>query len=72
MLLIVQECGMRISELITLPYDCVIQDATGDAFLRSYQYKMKKEHTIPVSRDVANVIRAQQQEVAGQWGLRAR
>jgi len=72
MLLIVQECGMRISELITLPYDCLIQDATGDAFLRSYQYKMKKEHTIPVSRDVANVIRAQQQEVTGQWGLHAR
>lgn len=70
MVLILQECGMRISELCTLPRDCIIHDTSGDAFLRYYQGKMKKEHTIPVTPEVVAVIRAQQQTVEAAWGDR--
>lgn len=59
MVLILQECGMRISELCVLPRDCIIHDTGGDAFLRYYQGKMKKEHTIPVTPEVVAIIRAQ-------------
>jgi integrase len=61
MVLIIQECGMRISELCTLPFDCLVQDASGDWFLRYYQGKMHKEHSIPIAREVAQVIQEQQQ-----------
>lgn len=71
MLVIVQECGMRLSELLNLPHDCLIRDAAGDWFLRSYQYKMKKEHSVPISRDVADAIRRQQQDVTARWGPHA-
>ena len=60
MVLILQECGMRISELLTLSYNCLSQDASGDWFLRYYQHKLKKEHTIPISAAVATTIREQQ------------
>ncbi|MBL1178656.1 MAG: tyrosine-type recombinase/integrase [Pantanalinema sp. GBBB05] len=61
MVLILQECGMRISELLHLKADCLLQDKAGDWFLRYYQFKMKKEITIPVSREIVRVIQEQRQ-----------
>jgi integrase len=63
MILIFQECGMRISELLQLPLDCLTQDARGTSYLRFMQGKMKREHTIPVSQEIARVIQEQQQTV---------
>ncbi len=63
MILILQECGMRISELLQLPLECLTQDARGTSHLRFMQGKMKREHTIPVSQEIARVIEEQQQIV---------
>ena len=71
MVVILLECGMRISELCTLPLDCLICDDRHDWYLRSYQGKSKREHIIPlVSLVVIGTIQAQQQEVREQWGER--
>ncbi|MEH2325886.1 MAG: tyrosine-type recombinase/integrase [Nostoc sp.] len=59
MVLVLQECGMRISELLHLKPDCLLQDKAGDWFMRYYQFKMKKEITIPISREVVQVIQEQ-------------
>jgi integrase/recombinase XerD len=59
MVLILQECGMRISELVNLKLDCLLQDKSGDWFLRYYQFKMKKEITIPISREIVRVVQEQ-------------
>jgi integrase/recombinase XerD len=71
---ILAECGMRISELCSMPIDCLLRDDDGDYFLRYYQGKQRKEHVIPISREVAAVVqeqqvaaRAQQREVAARW-----
>lgn len=63
MVLVLQECGMRISELVNLNFDCLLQDKTGDWFLRYYQFKMKKEITIPISREIVRVIQEQQRYI---------
>lgn len=63
MVLVLQECGMRISELLHLDFDCLLQDKAGDWFLRYYQFKMKKEVTIPVSREIVRVIQEQQRYI---------
>jgi len=63
MVLVLQECGMRISELIHLKRDCLLQDKAGDWFLRYYQFKMKKEITIPVSREIVRVIQEQEKYI---------
>jgi len=67
MVLILQEVGMRISELCRMPFDCLLYDAQRDCFLRYYQYKMKKEHSVPISKEVAAVILEQQQTVQNQY-----
>lgn len=61
MVLILQECGMRISELCAMPFNCLSQDTQGDFFLKYVQFKMDKEHCIPISREIAAVIQEQQQ-----------
>ncbi len=63
MVLVLQECGMRISELLNLKLDCLLQDKAGDWFLKYYQFKMKKEITIPISREVVRVIQEQQRYI---------
>jgi hypothetical protein len=63
MVLILQECGMRISELLQLPLDCLTQDAHGHILSAIMQGKMKREHTIPVSQEIARVVQEQQQVV---------
>jgi site-specific recombinase XerD len=69
MVVILLECGMRISELCSLPLECLICDDKHDWYLRSYQIKSKKEHVIPlVSKKVIAAIQAQQQSIRDQWG----
>jgi integrase/recombinase XerD len=63
MVLVIQECGMRISELLYLKHDCLIQDKSGDWFLKYYQFKMKKDITIPISKEITFVIQEQQRYI---------
>ncbi len=63
MVMVLTECGMRISELLFLESNCLLQDKSGDWFLRYYQFKMKKEITIPISRELVRVIQEQQRYI---------
>lgn len=60
MVIIIQEVGMRVSELCQLQFDCIAQDAKGSWWFTYYQFKLKKEHTIPVSKEIAEVVQQQQ------------
>src|SRR5258708_19541906 len=57
-----QECGMRISELLQLPVDCLTQDARGVHSLRYMQGKVKRENAIPISLEIARIVQEQQAE----------
>src|SRR5260370_20755915 len=61
-ILILQECGMRISELLQLPVDCLTQAARGVHYLRHLQGKVKRQNAIPISLEVARIIQEQQAE----------
>lgn len=63
MVLVFQECGLRIGEVLTLTFDCLRQDSQGDWFLFITRYKMKKEQNIPISRELVAVIQEQQQYI---------
>ncbi len=63
MVLVLQECGMRITELCLLSFNCLMQDNHGDWFLNYYQFKMKKEIVIPVSKELVAVIKEQQKYI---------
>jgi integrase/recombinase XerD len=62
MILILEECGMRISELLQLPVDCLTQDARGVHYLRYMQGKVRRENAIPVSAEIAALVQEQQVE----------
>ncbi|PDY79738.1 transposase [Bacillus cereus] len=67
MTMIIQECGMRISELCTLKKGCLLEDKEGDYFLKYYQWKMKKEHVVPISKEVALLIKDQEDKVSKEF-----
>ena len=63
MVLLLQEAGMRVSELCRLKFDCIAQDKKGDWWLTYYQFKLKKEHNIPLSKEIAEVVKEQQEYI---------
>jgi integrase len=68
MVTILLECGLRISELCTLPFDCLMCDDKHEWYLKFYQMKLKQEHVIPlVNETVVAVIQAQQEGTRAQW-----
>lgn len=59
-------CGMRVSELLVLPFRCLEKDSDGDWFIRYFQSKVRCEQTQPVTAATAAVIQAQQKDVRRQ------
>lgn len=58
---ILLECGMRISEVCTLRLSCLVHDDRNEWYLHFYQWKAKQEHVIPlVDEAVVATIQAQQ------------
>lgn len=55
-----QECGIRITELVGLRFNCLQQDSQGGWFLKFTRVKIEKEDNIPISNELAGVIKAQQ------------
>jgi integrase len=68
MVLVIQECGLRIGELCLLKINCLKQDSKGDWFIQFMRYKMKNEDTIPISLELAKVIQEQQNYIQELFG----
>lgn len=60
LIFLLQETGRRISEICTLPFDCLKKDDEGSYFLEVTEHKTKKAYLIPVTDECANVIKNQQ------------
>lgn len=65
--LILIRCGLRISDALTLPFDCVVTDAAGAPYLRYRNNKMKREALVPVDDELLQLIHGQQQRVTGRY-----
>ena len=57
---ILWETGRRISEICTMPFNCLEQDEQSDWFLRVCERKMKKNRLIPISDKCVKAIKSQQ------------
>lgn len=60
MVLIIQECGLRVGELCQLPINCLKQDTREGWYIQFMRWKMGKETTLPISSELAAVIIEQQ------------
>ncbi|MHB1949770.1 MAG: tyrosine-type recombinase/integrase [Gammaproteobacteria bacterium] len=60
LIFILMETGRRISEILTLPYDCMQQDEDNSYFLLVSEHKTKKSYHIPITDACATAIKEQQ------------
>jgi integrase len=68
--LILIRCGLRASDAIKIPFDCVVRDADGAPYLRYYNRKMKREALVPVDEELESLIAGQQDRVLQRWPAR--
>ncbi len=57
---VLQETGRRISEVCTLPFECLRQDDAKDYFLEVHEHKLKKSYLIPITETCVKLIKEQQ------------
>jgi len=65
--LILIRCGLRVSDALRLPFDCVTADDAGAPYLRYFNHKMKREALVPLDDELLDLIRGQQQRVLGRY-----
>jgi len=65
---IVLETGIRRSDLVLLKTNSVINDEDGDSYLKYYQGKGKKDHIIPISKELTGIIAEQEEVVKKKYG----
>lgn len=68
MVLVIQECGLRIGELCQLSLDCLKHDSEGQWRIQFMRWKTKKEDLLPISKELANVIQEQQRYIQTNFG----
>jgi integrase len=65
--LILIRCGLRASDAIKIPFDCVVRDADDAPYLRYYNRKMKREALVPIDEELESLIAGQQDRVLQRW-----
>ena len=60
-------CGLRITDAIRLPLDCLVSDSDGAPYLRYLNHKMNREALVPVDEQLVQQIRGQQARVTGRY-----
>jgi len=65
--LILIRCGLRVSDALKLPFDCVAVDADNAPYLRYHNHKMNREALVPLDEQLQQLIGEQQQRVLDRW-----
>lgn len=67
MVIVIQECGMRYSELSNIKFNCLV--SVGDKWsVNFYDFKLKQYRTLPISLDCMNIIKEQQKFIQSYFG----
>jgi integrase len=60
-------CGLRISDALKLPRDCVILDASRAPYLKYFNHKMKREALVPIDDELRQQVAGQQSRALERW-----
>ncbi|MGH3795411.1 MAG: hypothetical protein ACRDSP_11015 [Pseudonocardiaceae bacterium] len=63
--LILIRAGLRVTDALSLPRDCLVTDADGAPYLRYDNHKMRRQALAPIDEQLHNLI-GEQQTRAGQ------
>lgn len=58
---LLMEIGLRGKDATQLPIDALEKDADGKPYIRWFNHKTKREYLAPISDDLADIVRAQQE-----------
>jgi integrase len=62
--LILIRAGLRITDALRLPRDCIVTDPAGAPYLRYLNHKMKRQALVPIDEQLHQLISEQQRRVA--------
>lgn len=65
--LILIRCGLRISDALKLPFDCLTTDVDDAPYLCYHNHKMNREALVPIDEELQRLIHGQQQRLLHQW-----
>ncbi len=65
--LVLIRCGLRITDAIRLPFDCLVRDSDGAPYLRYLNHKMSREALVPVDEQLVREIAGQQASVTDRY-----
>ncbi|MFZ0192089.1 MAG: tyrosine-type recombinase/integrase [Streptosporangiaceae bacterium] len=60
-------CGLRITDAMRLPRNCIATGADEAPYLRYYNHKMKREALVPIDDELQALIAEQQQHTLARW-----
>lgn len=61
--LILMRAGLRVSDALRLPSDCLVADSAGAPYLRYFNHKMRREALVPIDEELRALIAGQQAHV---------
>lgn len=66
--IILIRCGLRVTDALRLPADCLVSDADAAPYLRYDNHKMKRQALVPIDEELHALISTQQAQVgASPW-----
>jgi integrase len=64
---ILMRCGLRITDALRLPTDCVITDTDGAPYLRYFNHKMKRDALVPIDEELHDLLGYQRRRNTERW-----
>jgi site-specific recombinase XerD len=65
--LILMRCGLRVTDAVRLPGDCVVRDADRAPYLRYFNHKMDREALVPIDEELEHAIGEHYQRLRARW-----
>ncbi len=59
--------GLRISDALRLPTDCIVTDTDGAPYLKYVNHKMKRDALVPIDEELRGLLIEQQQRITDRW-----
>jgi integrase len=60
-------CGLRVTDALRLPADCLVADADGAPYLRYFNHKMKRDALVPIDEQLRELIAEHRKRTAERW-----
>jgi integrase len=64
---ILMRCGLRVTDALRLPADCVVTDTDNAPYLKYFNHKMKRDALVPIDEELRELLGQQRQRNTERW-----